>query len=135
MVSSVSSVALVPISALTARSVAVRPIEAGVVAPFDTNALRRDQTLQAETLDQARRDVARGESGDAGDQRENPGDRPGQTFRTGNAPFLAQLLAQDQPAERKRSPFADAAQAYGRFHGEPKTGFILDLPQRVDLKV
>ncbi len=135
MASSVSSVALVPVASLTARSMALRPIEAGVPTAFDADALRRGQALQAETVGKAR-------AGDAGETSEGASSRqsasqpaPGRTTPTGNAAFITQLLAQDRPAERRRTPFADAALAYGRFRKEPVAGFVLDLPQRVDMKV
>lgn len=135
MASSVSSVALVPVTSLTTRSMALRPIEAGVAAAFDADALRRDQALRTET-------VGKGRAGGADEPREGANSRqatsqpaPGQTTPTGNAAFVTQLLAQDQPAERRRTSFADVALAYGRFRKEPAAGFVLDLPQRIDVKV
>ena len=127
MASSVSSVALIPISPLTTRSMALRPIEAGVPTAFDADALRRDKTLRAETIGEAR-------PGDAGSRQADSRPAPGRTTPTSNAAFVTQLLAQDQPTERRKSPFADAARAYGRFREEPKNGFVLDPPHRIDLK-
>lgn len=135
MASSVSSVALVPATSLTARSMALRPIEAGVPTAFDADALRRDQALRAETVGKARAADAGETSGSASRRQAASQPAPSQTTPTGNAAFITQLLAQDQPAERRRTPFADAALAYGRFRKEPATGFVLDPPQRIDLKV
>ncbi len=131
MASSVSSVALVPVSAHAARPVAIRPVDAGLAPSFDADALRRETALRAETLDQARQDGNRS----AGDRQTRAEPAAGRTASTSNAAFVTQLLAQDQPAERRRLPFAEASLAYGRFREEPKAGFILDAPQRVDLKV
>jgi len=131
MVSSVSSVALVPAGALAARPVAIRPADAGLAPAFDADALRRDATLRAETLDQSSQESNRS----AGDRQAGAEPAAGRTASTSNAAFVTQLLAQDQPAERRRSPFAEAALAYGRFREEPKAGFILDPPRRVDVKV
>ncbi len=135
MASSVSSVALVPVTALTTRSMALRPVELGVPATFDAGAPRRDQALLGETVGKARPGDA-GETGGGARSRQAASQAtPGRTTPTDNAAFIAQLLAQDQPAERRRSAFADAALAYGRFRKEPAAGFVLDPPQRVDLKV
>lgn len=139
MASSVSSVALVPVSAIYPRSVALRPVDVGAqpeAAPgIDAEALRRAQALQAATLREApsertpeqRRDTA--ETGRE-DQRSG-GRRPAGD----SAPFLAQLLAQDQPPPRPRDPFAQASRAYGRLQEEPRLGFVLDAPARIDVTV
>lgn len=131
MASSISSVALVPVSALAARPVAIRPTDANLAPSFDAEALRRETALRAETLDQDRQENNRR----AGDRQASPEPAARLTALAGNAAFVTQLLAQDQPAERRSSPFAEAALAYRRFREEPKAGFILDLPKRVDLKV
>lgn len=109
----------------------MRPADAGLAPSFDADALRRESALRAETLEQARQDDSRS----AGDRQASPEPAAGRTASTSNSAFVTQLLAQDQPAERRRSPLAEAALAYGRFREEPKAGFILDPPQRVDLKV
>lgn len=135
MASSVSSVALVPVTSLTARSTALRPVEAGVATAFDANALRRDQALRTETVGKARAGDTGEPSGGANSRQATSRPAPGQSTPTGNAAFATQLLAQDQPAERRRTSFADAVLAYGRFRKEPAAGFVLDLPQRIDVKV
>lgn len=134
MASSVSSVALIPISPFTTHSTALRPVEAGVPTAFDADALRRGNTLQSETTGEARPEEASDKGGGAGSRQADPQPASGRPTPASNAAFVAQLLAQDQPAERRRSPFADAARAYRRLSEEPKSGFVLDPPQRIDLK-
>ncbi len=127
MASSVSSTTLVPINAITLRPVPIRPADATLAATFDPEALRQSQA-QAEALREQeqtrRRDNERSQA--RGDRRE--------TFTGDSAPFLAQLLNQDQPPPKQPS-FADATRAYGRFQEEPQSGFVLDQPARIDVKV
>ena len=140
MASSVSSVALVHVTALSQRPVALRPIDAGVrigAAPgLEAEALRQAQAFQAETLREAPSDRARQQSSDSSEASQERSSSGGRGAPTGdNTPFLAQLLAQDQPPPRQPNPFAEASRAYGRFREEPRTGFVLDLPERVDVRV
>src|SRR5688572_6787835 len=123
MASSVSSVALVPVSAIPPRSVALRPVDANAqpqaTPGFDAEALRRTQALQATTLREAssgRTSEQRGDTAETGrEDQHSSGRRPAGD----SAPFLAQLLAQDQPPSRPRDPFAQASRAYGRLQEEP----------------
>ncbi|MBL8688944.1 MAG: hypothetical protein JNL04_07575 [Rhodospirillaceae bacterium] len=127
MASSISSVSLVPINAVALRPAPLRPVDAGVPAGLDPEALRQSQAFQAERREQERTRSADSEraGADAGRREAFTGD---------NAAFVTQLLNQDQ-ASPKRPSFADAARAYGRFQEEPRTGFVIDLPSRVDVKV
>ncbi len=127
MASSVSSAALVPISALALRAAPVRPADAGLPALFDPAASRQSQA-QAEPLPQQDQAQSRdGAQADTGAQ--------SRTALSGDsAPFLAQLLNQDQPPPKQPS-LADATRAYARFREEPQSGFVLDEPARVDVKV
>jgi len=128
MASSVSSVSLVPINAVALRPAPLRPVDAGVPAGFDTEALRQSQAFQAEQ----RREQERTRSADSERAGTDAGRR--QAFTGDNVAFVTQLLNQDQAAA-KRPSFADAARAYGRFQEEPQSGFVIDLPARVDVKV
>ena len=127
MASSVSSTALVPISAISLRPAPVRPANALVPAAFDLETSRRSKA-QSEALrqqEQARsQDSARSQA--EGDRR--------QAFTGESTPFLAQLFNQDQPSP-KRPSFSEATRAYARFQEEPQSGFVLDQPARVDMKV
>ena len=127
MASSVSSVSLVPIKAVAPRPAPLRPVDAGIPAGFDPEALRQNQAFQAERREQERTRSADSEraSADAGRR---------QAFSGDNAAFVTQLLNQDQAAP-KRPSFVDAARAYGRFQDEPQSDFVIDLPARVDVKV
>ena len=127
MASSVSSVALVPINAVALRPAPLRPVDAGVPAGFDPEALRQSQAFEAE-----RREQELTRSADSGRADADAGRR--QAFTGDNAAFVTQLLNQDQAAP-KRPSFADAARAYGRFQEEPQSGFVIDPPARVDVKV
>jgi hypothetical protein len=138
MASSVSSVALVPVNAIPPRSVALRPVDADAqpqaTPGFDPEALRRTQALQATTLREApsgQTSEQRGDTAETGEDQRSSGRRPAGD----SAPFLAQLLAQDQPPSRPRDPFAQASRAYGRLQEEPRIGFVLDMPARIDVKV
>lgn len=124
MASSISSVALVPISAVAPRPAALEPVGTGAAAAFAPEALRQSQA-QAETFERTRNR----ESERFGTEPERR-----QTFGGNNAPFTAQLLNQGQDAPKPPS-FADATRAYSRFREEPQTGFILDQPARIDVKV
>lgn len=138
MTSSVSSVSLVPVNALSQRSVALRPVDAGVqLAPApDLDALRRAQAFQTAALRDAPGERARNPRDDAAETAREEAQPSGRRTPLGNsAPFVAQLLAQDQPPSRRRDPFAEASRAYGRFREVPRTGFILDPPDRVDVTV
>jgi hypothetical protein len=137
MASSVSSVALVPVSAVYPRTGVLRPVDAGTQPDFDAQALRRAQALQAETLRETSGEQAQEQRPDAAEaeaDRGRQGSR-GQRPAGDSAPFVAQLLAQDQPPPRRRDPFAEAARAYGRFREEPRVGFVLDAPARIDIRV
>lgn len=124
MASSISSTALVPINAVALRPAPARPVDAGVPTALDPEALRQSQA-QAETLRQ--QDRAQSERPDTDAQQR-------QAFTGDSAPFVAQLLSQDQ-ATSKPPSFADAARAYSRFQEEPQSGFVLDQPARVDVKI
>lgn len=128
MASSVSSVSLVPINAVALRPAALRPVDAGVPAGFDPEALRQSQTFQAEQ----RREQERTRSADSERAGTDAGRR--QALTGDNAAFVTQLLNQDQAAPKPPS-FADATRAYSRFREEPRSGFILDQPARIDVKV
>lgn len=127
MASSVSSVLLVPTNAVALRPAPLRPVDAGVRAGFDPEALRRSQTFQADRREQERTGSIDSERAGADAAR-----RP--AVSGDNAAFVTQLLNQDQAAPQRPS-FADAARAYGRFSDEPQSGFVIDLPARVDVKV
>lgn len=128
MASSISSVSLVPINTIASRPAALRPVDAGVPAGFDPEALRQSQAFQAEQ----RSEQERTRSAESEHTGADAGRR--QAFTGDNAAFVTQLLNQDQ-ASPKRPSFADAARAYGRFREEPQSGFVIDLPSRVDVKV
>ncbi|MBM3546010.1 MAG: hypothetical protein FJX54_03585 [Alphaproteobacteria bacterium] len=137
---SVSSVALVPVSAVYPRPGALKPVAAGATTEgatgFDVEALRRVGTFQAETLREAPRapfEQPRPEAAETGTGRGGQGS--GRRPAGDSAPFLAQLLAQDQPPQRQRDPFAEAARAYSRFQEQPRTGFVLEVPAKVDVRV
>lgn len=134
MASSVSSVALVPFGAIASRSPTVRPAEAGLPAPAargpESEALQSSQVSQA--APEGRSDTPPGHFRQGSQAGTETADRPG---RSDSALFLAQVFAQDRPASANQPSSADVTRAYGGFREEPKTGFILDLPERVDLTV
>ena len=127
MASSVSSTALVPINAISLRPVPVRPADALVPAAFDLEASKRSQA-QSEAL----RQQAQVRSQDSARSRAE-GDRR-QAFAGDSTPFLAQLFNQDQPSPKPPS-VNEATRVYARFREEPQSGFVLDQPGRVDVKV
>ncbi len=130
MASSVSSVALVPIN-VAQRPPALRPVDAGAPTAFDLDAIRRAQAAQAEAPREPRAGEAQGD--DTGSDRRSGSGR--QAPAGDSAPFLAQLLSQERPASSTPPSPGDVSRAYGRFREEPQSGFVLDQPARIDVRV
>jgi len=133
---SVSSVDLVPIGAIYSRSSALSPVDArSPSASFEAEPGFRVQPLQAETLREASSQQAEPQPRNTAETQAARDRQDGRQRPFGNgAPFLTQLLAQDQPVSPTADPFAQAARAYGRFKEAPSTGFVLDAPARIDVR-
>ena len=57
------------------------------------------------------------------------------SFPGGAAAFLAQLFAQEAPAEEQPDPFGDASRAYQRFREERDSGHFIDVRDPVDVQI
>ncbi len=53
----------------------------------------------------------------------------------GGAAFLAQLFAQNEPAEDQPDPFGDATRAYRRFREERDAGHFIDIRDPIDVQI
>lgn len=57
------------------------------------------------------------------------------SFPGGNAAFMAQLFAADEPSEEPQDPFGDATKAYDRFRERRHPGMVIDVRDPVDVAV
>ena len=53
----------------------------------------------------------------------------------GTAAFLAQLFAQDEPAEDQPDPFGDATRAYRHLREERDAGHFIDIRDPIDVQI
>jgi hypothetical protein len=135
---------MLPSPVQASRTVALRPISAGDAGArsggkpeVDAEALREDELrrLYGPDLDKeySREGTRSGSAARSEDDDEEPAAVEIPVVGAGDAAFLAQLLAQDEPAEEPVDPYRDASRAYGRFREERHVGLVIDIRDPVDV--
>lgn len=132
------------------RVSALRPVTAGDAGARNAGASERPQVeaeeLREDELYRLRPEGADGHSASAGAGRqsrtaaeEDQGDpstaAETPSFPGGAAAFMAQLFAQEEPAEVQPDPFGDASRAYERFGEERDSTLFIDVRDPVDLMI